>query len=510
MQELIIDGYSLTIQDVIEVAFNENIQVHLDEAAKRRIQVTRKHLEDAVQRGETIYAVNTGFGFLKNTRIDTEKVRALQQNIIKSHSVGTGDPFSPTATRAILLIRANTLAQGLHGIRPDLVEYILSLLNHRIYPRIPQKGSLGASGDLAPLAHLGLAMMGEGDVWLNGKWIPAMSAFHSCGLKPFIFDIKEGISLINGTQVMAASLSVSIQRIETLLKSADIAAAMSVEALLGSQKAFLPIIQKVRPHPGQIATAHNLTRLLEKSEIMDSHKDCDRVQDAYSLRCTPQVHGAIKDVLTSAKKVLSIELNSVTDNPIYDPDQNSFVSGGNFHGEPLAFWADFLAIALCDLGNISERRIERLLNPTLSGLPPFLIKDSGLNSGFMAAQYTATALTSENKIYANPASSDSIPTSANQEDHVSMGMTACLKLESLLANLQTIISIELLTSAQGIEFRKPLNSGRCTSAAIKVIRTHIPFLTSDRPLYQDIHTMELILPNIIEAVEKIGGELTVA
>ncbi|MBI4552614.1 MAG: histidine ammonia-lyase [Candidatus Latescibacteria bacterium] len=508
-EPVVIDGEHLTLEDVERVA-RDGPPVAIAGTADVQVRAGRAVVERMLAEGRTVYGVTTGFGELRNVKIELHDITRLQQNLIRSHSVGVGEPFSEPVTRAIMLLRANTLAKGLSGIRPEPLRLLVDMLNRRVHPVIPQQGSVGASGDLAPLAHLALAMIGEGQVVLDGQTLPSQEAFRQAGLAPLTLEAKEGIALINGTPVMTAAGVLTLLDAERLSALADIAGGMSVEALKATDTAFDLRIHRSRPHAGQLACARNLLALVRDSEIIASHKDCPEVQDAYSLRCIPQVHGATKDALRYVRGVLEIEINAVTDNPMVFPDDHTALSGGNFHGQPVALALDFLGIAIAELVNISERRIERLVNPQLSrGLPPFLAAHSGLNSGFMIAQVVAAALVSENKLLASPASVDSIPTSANQEDHVSMGPIAARKAMAILTNAQRVLAIEFLCAAQGLDFRLPLRPGIGTGAAYDTIRQAVPHLDDDRPLYEDIERMMRLITGgeILGAVGKVVGTL---
>jgi histidine ammonia-lyase len=514
---LILDGESLAIEDVARASERKETEFRISDEAQERVGRSRQLVEQWVERGETIYGVTTGFGEFANVRIPREDLRTLQQNLLRSHSAGVGEPLSPEVVRAMLLLRANALAKGCSGIRLIAIEQLLKLLAHDVLPVIPSRGSVGSSGDLAPLAHLALAMTGEGFVTVptgqnksDRVYMSAKEALLKAGIEPLVLDAKEGLALINGTQMMSAIGCLALTRAKQLAELADIAASMSFEALRATDTAFDPRVHAARPHPGQRYVAEHLLRLIEGSEIRQSHLENDpRVQDAYSIRCIPQVHGAVRDTIEFAERVLTVEINSATDNPLIIPDTSesaflkpdtrnpipgSHLEGGNFHGEPVAFVLDYLAIALSELANISERRIERLVNGSLSfGLPRFLTQHGGLNSGLMIAQYTAAALVSENKVLAHPASVDSIPTSANQEDHNSMGSIAALKLRTVVENVHRVIAIELLCAAQGIDFLKPLAPGRGSGKARELIRERVPFLEHDRMISLDIaHVVDLV------------------
>jgi histidine ammonia-lyase len=515
-----LDGNSLTIEDVARIARREERDVRISDAAQLRVHRSRQLVEQWVERGETIYGITTGFGEFANVSIPNDQLRQLQQNLLRSHSAGVGEPLSPEIVRAMLLLRANALAKGCSGIRLVAIEQLLKLLAADALPVIPSRGSVGSSGDLAPLAHLALSMTGEGKISLPSATdktdrtdptdptdriiLPAAEALSRAGITPLTLEAKEGLALINGTQMMSAIGCLALERAKQLADLADIAASMSFEALRATDTAFDPRLHRARPHKGQQYVAAHLLQLIEGSEIRKSHVENDpRVQDAYSIRCVPQVHGAVRDTIEFAEGVLTIEINSATDNPLIIPDEkdppSSFIlhpssfstgvhlEGGNFHGEPIAFVLDYLAIALSELANISERRTERLVNGALShGLPRFLTRHGGLNSGLMIAQYTAAALVSENKVLAHPASVDSIPTSANQEDHNSMGSIAALKLRTVVENVGRVIAIELLCAAQGIDFLKPLKPGKGSGKAHELIRERVPFLEEDRNISEDI------------------------
>jgi len=517
---LVIDGNSLSLEDVERVALGQNT-VKLSENALGQLESSRRLVEKIVASGEAIYGITTGFGKFKDIHIKAEDCHKLQRNLLLSHAAGTGPAFDAPVVRSMLLLRANALAKGYSGIRTEVVQLLLDFLNKGVHPRVPEQGSLGASGDLAPLAHLALVLIGEGEAEFKGEMMPGLQAVHAAGLSPVTLEAKEGLALTNGTQLMSALGSLIIVEADRLAKLADIIGAMSLEAQLGSVRAFNERIHEIRPHPGQIASARNLRRLLHDSEIMESHTNCPMVQDAYSLRCMPQVHGATRQALRHAREVFQIEINAATDNPLVF--EEAIMYGGNFHGQPLAIVLDYMSIAIAELANISERRTERLVNPALSnGLPAFLTKYGGLNSGFMIAQYTAASLVSENKSLAHPASVDSIPTSANQEDHVSMGAIAARKARSILSNTRRVLAIELLCAAQGLDFRigevtkcsggsihKKLLPGPGIQAALKVVRDHVSFLEEDRPLYLDMEKADRIILSgqLLGAVEAAIGEL---
>jgi histidine ammonia-lyase len=443
-------------------------------------------VETISQRGQAVYGINTGFGKLSDVRIERRQIEELQLNLVRSHSCGVGEPLAEAEVRGMMLCRANALAKGHSGVRPDVVVMLLHFLNRGIHPFIPSQGSVGASGDLAPLAHLASVLLGEGEACLSGRRMKGIAALQKNHLKPLHLGPKEGLSLLNGTQGMLSLGCVSLLSAETLVDTADVAAALSLDALKGTPTAFDERIQKLRPFPGQLRSAANVRKLNAGSEIRLSHLDCSKVQDAYSLRCVPQVHGAVRDTLAFARQTMETELNSATDNPLVFANKEEVLSGGNFHGQPLALALDFMSIALTELASISERRIERLINPEYGDLPPFLTANPGLNSGFMMLQVTAAALTSECKVLSHPASVDSIPTSGNKEDHVSMGMGAALKLKKVIENLKNVLAIELLCAAQGIDFLAPLKPGRGTQKAYQWVRSASRTVRKDRSLARDI------------------------
>ena len=460
-----LDGSSLTIEDVVAVA-EEAATLEIAPAALLRMQASRLRVDTAMNGTKAVYALNTGVGLLANIRLDETEIEAMQINLIRSHCCGVGAPLSSSIVRGMMLIRANVLAKGLSGIRPIVAERICDLLNHQITPIIPSRGSVGASGDLAPLAHMALVLIGEGYAEYQGSTLPAGVCLERAGLKPLVLLGKEGISLLNGTQAMLSIGCLQLKQLENLFYSAQTTAALSIEALRGTAAAFDPRLHTARPHPGQVLSASHLTTLLQGSQILRTHGEGSRIQDAYCLRCIPQVHGAVWDTLAQARRVFEVELNSATDNPLVFED--AIVSGGNFHGAPLALALDYLAIALCQLAGISERRTERLLNPSLNeGLPAFLASKPGLESGLMMAQVTAAALVAELRVLASPASTGSIPTSGNQEDFVSMGMTSALKLEQGVTLARMVLAIELLTATRALDIR-----GDESTPSLEEIRTH--------------------------------------
>ena len=501
-----IDG--MTLEDLAAIA-RGGVRAALADVSEQRIVKARELIEKWVQAEKTIYGVTTGFGALSDVTISREDTRKLQENILMSHAAGVGEIFDEETVRAIMALRIKDLARGHSGIRLETVRHLLALLNKGVWPVVPEKGSVGASGDLCPLAHLGLVLIGQGEAFYKGQRISGVEALKKCGLAPLRLESAEGLALVNGTQVMTAVGGLCVHDAIGLSKMTDIAAAMSIEVLMGSRTEFDFRIQRVRPHPGQAAAADNMFRITQNSEIITSHKDCSRVQDAYTLRCSPQVHGASKDVINYARKVIETEMNSSTNNPLIFPESEDFLLGGNFHGQPVALAMDFLCMGISELANISERRIERLVNPMLSGLPAFLVSDGGLNSGFMIAQYTAAALVSENKILCHPASVDSIPTSANKEDHVSMGTISARKCREIVKNTEPVIAIELLCAAQALDLFTNMKPGEGTMAAYHMIRQNIPHLDHDRILSKDIESMMTLVKSgeVLEAVEKTVGPL---
>ncbi len=486
MSPLCLDGHSLTLEQVRAVAWHYQ-PVELDAGVLPRLERARAVIDNCLTQGEVVYGINTGFGYLKNQRIADADIAALQRNLILSHACGVGEPFPERIVRAMLLLRANALVQGHSGVRPVVLDQLLFFLNQGIHPVVPARGSVGASGDLAPLAHLVLGLIGEGDVDYQGRTQPAAQVLQQLGRAPLVLQAKEGLALINGTQPMCALACEVVLGLEELLPVADMACALTLQATLGSAQAFRPELHALRPHPGQLTSAAHLWQWLQDSPLIASHADCDRVQDAYSLRCTPQVHGASRDTCTHIRQVVEREINSVTDNPLILPDSGEIISCGHFHGQPIALVMDFAAIAIAELANISERRIERMVNPQLSnGLPAFLAANGGLHSGYMIAQYSAASLVSENKVLAHPASVDSIPTSAGQEDHVSMGTIAAHKARRVLEHSQYVLAIELLCAAQALDFRQPIGPSPATEPVWKQIRKVIPTLLEDRYLAPEI------------------------
>jgi histidine ammonia-lyase len=492
MQPLLIDGETLGLEDVHDVAF-QGRRVALHANAIGKMERSREVIETIVSEQRTVYGVSTGFGKLSEVHIGREQLTELQHNLVRSHAAGVGDSLGKEEVRALMLLRANVLAKGLSGTRPVVAERLCDMLNHDFHPVIPCRGSVGASGDLAPLAHLALVLIGEGYVLLSGTRRTGRDALGTIGLEPLELQAKEGLALLNGTQATLAIGIHCLYRAGQLADLADLAGAMTVEALQGTPVAFDKRIHEARPHPGQREVAGRLLRFLRDSEIRQSHADCPRVQDAYSIRCMPQVHGPVRECLAYVRNVAAIELNSATDNPLVFADSGDVLSGGNFHGQSLGLALDFMALALAELGLISERRVERLVSPEYGNTPPFLADNPGLNSGFMIAQIVAAALASENKILAHPASADSIPTSGNREDHVPMAMGAALKLRQIIFNLERILAIEFLAAAQGIDYLRPLKAGIGAEAAYHYIRGRIPHVSTDRVLSVDIEEMSRIM-----------------
>jgi histidine ammonia-lyase len=508
LNALHINGNDLTLEAVREVAVERRAVLLLPDA-RQVVDRARSVVDEIVASNKLAYAITTGVGKLSDVRIAGDQIRELQVNLVRSHAVGVGEPLSAPETRAMMLLRANSLAKGHSGVRALVIDTLCEMLNRGVTPYVPSQGSVGASGDLAPLAHLALALIGEGECLdEKGGRIPSADALKRAQIKPLTLEAKESISLINGTQAMLALGTLSLLAAEILVDSADVLGGISCDALKGTDTAFDERIHTARPHRGQTRTAANLRRMLEGSQIRESHRDCGRVQDAYSLRCIPQVHGAVRDTLAHCREVFEIEANSAVDNPlvfITDPKQalGDVISGGNFHGEPLAFALDFLAIALSALAGISERRIERLVNPALSeGLPPFLAPGAGLNSGFMMPQVTAAALVSENKILAHPASVDSITTSGNKEDYVSMGMTAASKLKRIVDNTRNVLAIEAMAVAQALDFLAPLKSSKPGQAAHAAIRSVCPTMETDRVMYKDLERISTLIASgkVAEAI----------
>jgi histidine ammonia-lyase len=491
MRNIQIDGERLTLEELYQVSF-ARVDVELAASARDRMMASRAVVDRLVNTGAAIYGVNTGFGKLASVRISREKIRQLQVNLVRSHACGVGRPLSEAETRAMLLLRANAIAKGFSGVRPVVAETLCAMLNRGVHPVVPAQGSVGASGDLAPLAHLAQVAIGEGEASYQGRAVPGAEAMQKAGIPPLALEAKEGLALLNGTQGMLALLALALREAQIAVDTADVAAALSLDALRGSPAAFDQRIASVRPFRGHAITAGNLERLNRGSQIRESHRSPEtdpRVQDPYSLRCAPQVHGTVRDALAQIRATVEIELNSATDNPLVFADSGEVISGGNFHGQPLAMAADQLAVAIATLGGISERRIEQMTNPQSSQLPAFLAREAGVNSGFMIPQITAAALASELKTLAAPHSVDSIPTSANQEDYVSMGMAGARRLERMLASLRNILAIELLAACQGIDFLAPLRTGIEAQKAYDRVRSVSKRVDLDRSLAPDIEAV---------------------
>lgn len=490
--KLTIDNQLITLAE-LRAAWQEPVEVSIGADAMRRVAESAELVDELVAGGETVYGVNTGFGQLASVRISDDELAHLQENLVRSHAVGVGEDLDDEVVRLIMIMKVIALAEGFSGVRPKLVDALCALINNQVYPRIPAKGSVGASGDLAPLAHMANVLIGDGEARINGALVPARTALAEVGLEPLKLAPKEGLALLNGTQVSTALALAAVFRAENVLAAALVAGAMASDAIKGSDTPFDRRIHNVRGHGGQIAVATVLRELMRGSEIRASHVECDRVQDPYSIRCQPQVIGACLDVLRHTCQVLETEANAVTDNPLVFVDTQAVLSGGNFHAEPVAFAADYLALAIAEIGALSERRIALLIDSHLSGLPPFLVREGGLNSGFMIVQVTAAALASENKSLAHPASVDSLPTSANQEDHVSMATFAARRLHDMLDNVANIIAIELLAAAQGIEFHHPKQSSAPLESAIQLIRDVSPAYEEDRALCGDIEQLAALI-----------------
>ncbi|MFZ5968154.1 MAG: histidine ammonia-lyase [Bacillota bacterium] len=507
MKTILIDGNSLTIEDVVKVA-REGYRVALKEEAVEKVQKARNVVDEFVDNEKVVYGITTGFGKFSDIAISKEETRDLQRNLIISHACGVGNPLPEEVVRGIMLLRANALSKGFSGIRLSTLNTLIEMLNKGVHPVIPEKGSLGASGDLAPLSHMVLVMLGEGEAYYHGKRLSGSEAMKEAGIEPIHLTSKEGLALINGTQVMTAIGALTVYDAKKLMKLADISAALTVEALNGITDAFDPRVHVVRAHQGQMSTAKNLLRLTENSKLTTRQGEV-RVQDPYTLRCTPQIHGASRDAIEYVYDKVSIELNAATDNPLIFADDKEVISGGNFHGQPMALSFDFLGIAVAELANVSERRIERLVNPQLSGMPAFLTEKGGLHSGFMIAQYSAAALVSENKVLAHPASVDSIPSSANQEDHVSMGTIAARKAREILFNSTNVLAIELMAACQAVDFKGKEKLGEGTMVVYDSVREQVETLHEDRIMYVDINKCANMISShkIVDAVEVKIGEL---
>lgn len=507
--KLTLDGNSLTIQQVGNIARDPSVQAELAHDALQGMHASRQLVEQWVEKESVIYGVTTGFGEFANVYINRADIEKLQANLIRSHSVGAGDPMEPDVVRAMMVLRINALAKGFSGIRVETVQTMLDMLNRNVVPVVPRQGSVGSSGDLVQLSHLVLAAMGEGEVWRDGQAVPSGPELERMGIAPMRLGAKEGLALINGTQMMTSYGCLALDRALRLAKTADIIAALSVEALKGTDRAYDARLHAARPHRGQSQVAANMRSLMAGSEIRESHRhNDDRVQDAYSLRCIPQVHGASRDAIEYVRNVLETEINSATDNPLIFPEEGDYVEGGNFHGQPVALALDFLAIAASELANISERRTERMVNGALSRLPRFLTRKGGLNSGYMIAQYTAASIVSENKVLAHPASVDSIPTSANQEDHNSMGSIAARKSAQVVANLESVLGVEYLCAAQGVDFHTPLRPGNALVPVHETLRAIVPHLEDDRVLHYDLNEARKLIAGgtVLESVRQVLGE----
>jgi histidine ammonia-lyase len=509
MAMVILDGEHLSLEDAERVARGKS-RIRISAAARMKMNRSRGVVQKILTSREVVYGINTGFGALCQVTIEPDQISRLQRNLVVSHAAGVGRPLDPAVVRAMMLLRANVLAKGCSGVRPEVAEQLVAMVNAGLHPMVPEQGSVGASGDLAPLAHMTMAMLGLGQAELNGRRMPAARALKRIGLSPLTLEAKEGLALTNGTQAMTALGILTLLRAERLARTADICGALSLEALLGTPAAFHPRLQRARPYRGQRQSARNLRRLIRGSRIVRSHRECTKVQDMYSLRCMPQVHGAVRDALEHVRRILEIEINSATDNPLVFPEGDLVVSGGNFHGQPVSLAMDHASAALCSLAGISERRIASLMDSTISRLPSFLTSRGGLNSGFMMAQVTAASLVSESKGLAHPASIDSIPTSANQEDHVSMGMTAARQAARILENAEQVLAIELLCAAQGIDLRSPLKPGRGTMAAFRAVRRQIKRLDRDRVMAPDLERAAGLVREgkILQAVERAVGKLS--
>lgn len=504
-------GHDLTIEQIKRIA-RDHEEVSIDQGARSRLQASRDFVDRLVSQDRVVYGVTTGFGQFKNVTISKDQVRELQENLIRSHATGVGRPLSREHVRASITVRINSLLQGHSGVRPIVIDTLVAFLNKDIYPYVPSQGSVGSSGDLAPLSHIILVMMGEGEVIdREGKRAPSLYTLQASGIAPLALMAKEGLALNNGTAIQSGIGSLALYDAMQLAKIFDVSLGMSLEVMMGTLAAYQERVHALRPHPGQIACAKNVRALCQNSGIMESHKDCGRVQDAYSLRCAPQVHGASRNAMEHISEVMHREINSVTDNPLLFPEDNDAISAGHFHGEPVAQVMDYLKIAVAELANISERRIARLVDPALSeGLPAFMIapEQGGLSSGYMIPQYVAAALVSENKVLAHPASVDSIPTSAGQEDQVSMGTIAARQAADMVENARQVAAIELMCAAQGADLRAPLTLGAGSAAAYRAIRSQVPTLRKDRILYTDIEKIaELIPSSLLSYVQQAIGPL---
>lgn len=507
MEKVIITGNTLTLEEIVQVCRNY-CSVELSQSAVDRILASRKIVDDFVENGDVVYGITTGFGKFSDVSISKDESRLLQKNLIITHAVGAGKPFDTEIVRGIILLRINNLAKGYSGARLETILTMIEMLNKKVHPVVPQKGSLGSSGDLAPLSHMVLPMIGLGIAEFEGNVMTGEEAMKKAGIPVIELTSKEGLALINGTQVMTAVGALTVYDALNLVKISDIAAALSFEAHNGIVDALDHKVHDVRPHKGQIDTAKIMLQILADSKMTTRQGEL-RVQDAYSLRCTPQVHGASKDAINYVKEKVEIEINSVTDNPIIFPETKEGISGGNFHGQPMALSFDFLGIALAELADISERRLERLVNPALSGLPAFLVEHGGINSGFMIVQYSAASLVSENKVLSHPASVDSIPSSANQEDHVSMGTIAARKSREIMENVRRVLAMEIMCACQGIDMRGNKGLGKGTKPVYEAVRKSVPVLTEDRPLYEDINKCEelIIDGTLVNVCQESAGKI---
>ncbi len=511
MKKITLNGQNLTISQIYNIAHDlkGEYQVVVCPDAKKKMQASRDYVFSIVKKGKPVYGINTGFGALSSKHIEEKDLAQLQVNLIRSHCTGVGRAFSREITRAIMVLRANCLISGYSGVNPAIVDLLLDFLNFGVTPIVPEKGSVGASGDLAPLSHIALCLIGEGEVEYQGKILASNFVINELKKSPIVLGPKDGLALINGTAVMAALGSLALYEANNLIKTADVVSALTLEAVRGTAKAFHSGISQLKPHVGQVAVAQNMLKLLYNSEILESHHECTKVQDPYSLRCIPQVHGAARQTVRHAEEVITTEINAVTDNPLIFVEKDEVVSGGNFHGEAIALCMDYLAMGLAEFANISERRVEKMMNPAFSDLPAFLTKNSGLNSGLMIAHVTVAALASENKYLCHPASIDSIPTSTDKEDHVSMGVTSGRKLHEVLENLKYCLSVELLCNTQALEFLKPLKSSKPLEAVYGLVRKHVAPIGDDRIFYKDIEALKKLihLNEIIDCVEEQMGPL---
>ena len=507
MGHILLDGEHLTIKNVVDVA-RKGFKVSLSKDAELKIKKSRDYVDDLVEKEAVVYGITTGFGKFSDTFISKKDTKTLQRNLIVSHSCAMGAPLPEETVRGVMVLRANALAKGFSGIRLSTVDTLIEMLNKGVHPIIREKGSLGASGDLAPLANMVLVMLGEGEAIYEGLRMPGKEAMEKAEIKPITLTSKEGLALINGTPVMMAIGTLTLYDALKLMKTADIISAMTLEALKGIRDAFDKIVHKARGQKGQMISAENILKITEGSSLITSQGK-ERVQDAYALRCIPQIHGASRDAINYVKDIISIEINAATDNPLIFPDDDKVISGGNFHGQPIALAMDFLGIALSELANVSERRIERLVNPQLNDLPAFLTKNGGLNSGFMITQYSAASMVSENKVLAHPASVDSIPSSANQEDHVSMGTTAARKARLIIDNVQKVLAIEAFAASQAISFRKNPILGKGTEKVYEEIRKQVPPVEEDRIMYIDMENLDKMVKEevFVKVVEEKLGEL---